>query len=49
MSKAAAPAVSVAICLLNSSRVIDATLESVFNQTFDGYDVVLVDDGSTDG
>ena len=43
------PTVSVAICLLNSSRFIDETLQSVFAQTFDDYEVVLVDDGSTDG
>jgi len=43
------PAVSVAICLLNSSRFIDETLESVFAQTIDDYEVILVDDGSTDG
>ena len=43
------PAVSVAICLLNSSRFIDETLESVFAQTLDDYEIVLVDDGSTDG
>jgi glycosyltransferase involved in cell wall biosynthesis len=43
------PTVSVAICLLNSSRFIDETLESVFAQTFDDYEIILVDDGSTDG
>jgi glycosyltransferase involved in cell wall biosynthesis len=43
------PTVTVAICLFNSSRFIDETLESVFAQTFDDYDIVLVDDGSTDG
>ena len=43
------PAVTVAICLLNSSRFIAETLDSVFAQTFQDYDVVLVDDGSTDG
>ena len=43
------PTVSVTICLFNSSRFIDETLESVFAQTFDDYEVILVDDGSTDG
>jgi glycosyltransferase involved in cell wall biosynthesis len=43
------PTVSVAICLLNSSRFIDETLGTVFAQTFDDYEVILVDDGSTDG
>ena len=43
------PAITVAICLLNSSRFIAETLDSVFAQTFQDYDVVLIDDGSTDG
>jgi glycosyltransferase involved in cell wall biosynthesis len=43
------PTVSVAICLFNSSRFIEETLESVFAQTFGDYEVILVDDGSTDG
>ena len=43
------PSVTVAICLLNSSRFIAETLDSVFAQTFDDYEIVLVDDGSTDG
>ncbi|HET9832456.1 MAG TPA: glycosyltransferase [Vicinamibacterales bacterium] len=43
------PAVTVAICLFNSSRFIDETLQSVFAQTFEDYEVVLVDDGSSDG
>jgi glycosyltransferase involved in cell wall biosynthesis len=45
----AAPAVSVAICLHNSSRFIDDALESVFSQTWQDFEVILVDDGSTDG
>ena len=48
-SRSRRPAVSVAICLFNSSRFIVETLESVFAQTFDDYDVIMVDDGSTDG
>jgi glycosyltransferase involved in cell wall biosynthesis len=43
------PTVSVAICLFNSSRFINETLQSVFAQTFGDYEVILVDDGSTDG
>ncbi|HYM24588.1 MAG TPA: glycosyltransferase, partial [Vicinamibacterales bacterium] len=43
------PAVSVAICLFNSSRFIRETLDSVFAQTFTDFEVILVDDGSTDG
>ena len=43
------PVVSVAICLHNSSRFIDETLDSVFAQTFQDFQLVLVDDGSMDG
>jgi glycosyltransferase involved in cell wall biosynthesis len=43
------PAISVAICLYNSARFIDETLESVFAQTFRDYEIILLDDGSTDG
>lgn len=43
------PSVTVAICLFNSSPFIDETLASVFAQTFTDFEVVLVDDGSTDG
>jgi glycosyltransferase involved in cell wall biosynthesis len=41
--------VSVAICLFNSSRYISDTLESVFAQSIQPFEIVLVDDGSTDG
>jgi len=43
------PAVSVAICVLDGRRYIDETLQSVFSQTFQDFQVVFVDDGSTDG
>ena len=41
--------VSVTICAYNSLRYIDETLQSVFAQTFQEYEVVVIDDGSTDG
>ena len=44
-----APAVSVAICLYNRAAFIGATLDSVFSQTFQDFEVVVIDDGSTDG
>jgi glycosyltransferase involved in cell wall biosynthesis len=40
--------VSVVIPAYNASRTITAALESVFAQTFTDYDVIVVDDGSTD-
>ncbi len=43
------PAVTVATCLLDSSRFIVETLDSVFAQTFQDFEIVLVDDGSIDG
>lgn len=43
------PKVSVIIPTYNSERHLRATLESVFGQEYDDYEVVIVDDGSTDG
>ncbi len=43
------PLVSVIIPAYNAERYIEETLESVFKQTHDRLEVILVDDGSTDG
>ncbi len=43
------PAVSVVIPVYNGAHLISASLESVFNQTFQDFEVLVVDDGSTDG
>ena len=43
------PIVSVNICMYNSSRYIDETLRGVFAQTLQDFEIVVVDDGSTDG
>lgn len=40
--------VSVVIPTYNSAHTIIPTLESVFNQTFKDYEIIVVDDGSTD-
>jgi len=40
--------ISVVIPLYNKEKQIAATLRSVFNQTFQDFEVVIVNDGSTD-
>jgi glycosyltransferase involved in cell wall biosynthesis len=42
------PLVSVIIPAYNAGEFIDATLQSVFAQTHQDFDVIVVDDGSTD-
>src|SRR5688572_12313735 len=39
---------SVVIPTFNRAHLLADTLESVFNQTFTDYEVIVVDDGSTD-
>lgn len=42
------PFFSVLIPAYNAARYIEFTLKSVYNQTFCDYEIVVVDDGSTD-
>jgi glycosyltransferase involved in cell wall biosynthesis len=44
-----APLVSVVIPTYNRAHLIAQALESVYAQTFKDYEVILIDDGSTDG
>ena len=42
------PKVSIVIPAFNASNFITETLKSVFRQTYKDYEVIVVDDGSTD-
>ncbi|MBI3298586.1 MAG: glycosyltransferase family 2 protein [Elusimicrobia bacterium] len=42
------PQLSVNLCCWNSAKTLDKTLNSVWAQTWTDYEVVAVDDGSTD-
>jgi len=42
------PAISIVIATYNRAALLAETLESVFAQTFQGFEVIVVDDGSTD-
>jgi glycosyltransferase involved in cell wall biosynthesis len=42
------PAVSVGIPMFNAGRWIASTVRSVFAQTFDDWELILIDDGSSD-
>lgn len=43
------PIVSVIIPFFNTEKFIKEAIESVFEQTYDNWELLLVDDGSTDG
>lgn len=48
MSKRTIPAISIIIPLYNTEKYIGECLDSILAQTFDDYEVIVVDDCSTD-
>lgn len=48
-SAAVNPLVSILVPLYNGSRFVEETLESVRHQTFVNWELIIVDDGSSDG
>ena len=42
------PFVSIIIPVYNSERYLNVTINSLFNQTFQDFELILVNDGSTD-
>jgi glycosyltransferase involved in cell wall biosynthesis len=47
-SDTTAPEVSVVIPAYNSAQYLGEAVQSIFDQTFDNYEIIVVDDGSTD-
>jgi glycosyltransferase involved in cell wall biosynthesis len=42
------PEVSIVLCFYNEEKYMEETIESILNQTFTSWELLLVDDGSTD-
>lgn len=48
MIKRKAPRVSIIICFYNEEKYLQEAVDSVFAQTYDDWELLLVDDGSSD-
>ena len=40
---------SIIICCYNSEEYIEETINSIINQTYQNWEIVIIDDGSSDG
>src|SRR5215212_10268946 len=45
---AAGPTVSLVVTVLNGEQFLPLALDSIFRQTFSDFELIVVDDGSTD-
>jgi glycosyltransferase involved in cell wall biosynthesis len=43
------PSISIVMSVLNCSRTVGITVASILNQTYENWELVAMDDGSTDG
>ena len=48
-SKDCRPLISCSTCLFNAEKIIEEAIESIFAQTYSRWELLLVDDGSSDG
>ncbi|MDJ0570887.1 MAG: glycosyltransferase [Pleurocapsa sp. MO_192.B19] len=42
------PLISIVVPVYNGSKYIEAAIKSILNQTYSNYEIIVVDDGSTD-
>ncbi|MBQ6217758.1 MAG: glycosyltransferase family 2 protein [Erysipelotrichaceae bacterium] len=49
MAKQSNPSISIIIPVFNKAKYLDAVLKSVSEQSFQSFECILIDDGSTDG
>lgn len=43
------PVISIILCTFNRKRLLSRALRSVFRQTYRSWELIIIDDGSTDG